>query len=81
MQLDKKLIGHKFKAFTTTVEAGKIRLFCKAIGEEDPIYADEAAAKKAGYRAIPASPTFLHASPTTIPTRAACSSCSTSISA
>ena len=26
MQLDKKLIGHKFNAFTTTVEAGKIRV-------------------------------------------------------
>src|SRR6476620_11303789 len=61
MQLDKGLIGHKFNAFTTTVEAGKIRLFCKAIGEENPIYVDEAAAKKAGYRAIPAPPTYLTA--------------------
>jgi len=61
MQLDKKLIGHKFNAFTTTVEAGKIRLFCKAIGEDDPIYVDEEAAKKAGYRAIPAPPTYLTA--------------------
>lgn len=59
--LDKKHIGHKFNAFTTTVEAGKIRLFCKAIGEEDPIYSDESAAKAAGYRAIPAPPTFLTA--------------------
>jgi acyl dehydratase len=49
MQLDKKSIGHEFKAFTATVEAGKVRLFCKAIGEEDPIYVDEAAAKAAGY--------------------------------
>ncbi len=61
MQLDKKLIGHTFKPFTTTVEAGKIRLFCKAIGEENPIYVDEEAAKKAGYRAIPAPPTYLTA--------------------
>jgi acyl dehydratase len=61
MQLDKKLIGHTFKPFTTTVEAGKIRLFCKAIGEDNPIYVDEEAAKKAGYRAIPAPPTFLTA--------------------
>ena len=38
MQLDKKVIGHEFKAFSTTVEAGKVKLFCKAIGEEDPIY-------------------------------------------
>ena len=61
MQLDKGLIGHAFNAFTTTVEAGKIRLFCKAIGEENPIYVDEAAARAAGYRAIPAPPTFLTA--------------------
>jgi acyl dehydratase len=61
MQLDKKLIGHSFKPFTATVEAGKVRLFCKAIGEENPIYADEAAAKAAGFRAIPAPPTFLTA--------------------
>jgi acyl dehydratase len=57
--LDKKLIGHTFKPFTTTVEAGRIKLFCKAIGEEDPIYQDEAAAKAAGYRAIPIPPTAL----------------------
>src|SRR5918995_575690 len=61
MQLDKKVIGHEFKAFTTTVEAGKVKLFCKAIGEEDPIYADEAAAKAAGYSAVPVPPTFLQA--------------------
>lgn len=61
MQLDKKLIGHTFEPFTTTVEAGKIRLFCKAIGEEDPIYTDEAAAKAAGYRGITAPLTFLRA--------------------
>ena len=68
MQLDKKLIGHEFKAFTTTVEAGKIRLFCKAIGEEDPIYSDEAAAKAAGYRADPGAADLpAGASPTTIP--------------
>jgi acyl dehydratase len=61
MQLDKKVIGHEFEAFSTTVEAGKVKLFCKAIGEEDPIYADEAAAKAAGYRAVPVPPTFLQA--------------------
>ena len=61
MQLDKKVIGHEFEAFSTTVEAGKVKLFCKAIGEEDPIYSDEAAAKKAGYRAVPVPPTFLQA--------------------
>jgi len=61
MQLDKKLIGHEFKAFDATAEAGKVRLFCKAIGEENPIYSDEAAAKAAGYKAVPVPPTFLQA--------------------
>ena len=61
MQLDKKVIGHEFEAFSTTVEAGKVKLFCKAIGEEDPIYSDEAAAKAAGYRGITAPLTFLRA--------------------
>ena len=70
MQLDKKLIGHEFKAFSTTVEAGKVKLFCKAIGEEDPIYVDEAAAKKAGYRADPGAADLPAApSPTTIPSK------------
>ena len=61
MQLDKKVIGHEFKPFSTTVEAGKVKLFCKAIGEEDPIYQDEAAAKAAGYKKVPVPPTFLQA--------------------
>ena len=61
MQLDKKIIGHEFKAFSAVAEAGKVRLFCKAIGEENPIYIDEAAAKKAGYARIPTPPTFLQA--------------------
>ena len=61
MQLDKKVVGHEFKAFSATAEAGKVRLFCKAIGEEDPIYVDEAAAKKAGFAKIPVPPTFLQA--------------------
>jgi len=61
VQLDKALIGHTFKAFTTTVEAGKVRLFCKAIGEENPIYTDPAAAKAAGHPGIPVPPTFFTA--------------------
>ena len=61
MQLDKKIIGHEFKPFSATVEAGRVKLFCKAIGEEDPIYSDEAAAKAAGYKSVPVPPTFLQA--------------------
>src|SRR5207249_7522552 len=59
--LDKKHIGHEFKPFTAVAEAGKLRLFCKAIGEEDPIYQSEEAARKAGYPKMPVAPTFLQA--------------------
>ena len=56
--LDKSYIGHVFPAFTAEVERGRLRFFAKAIGESNPIYTDEEAAKAAGYRALPAPPTF-----------------------
>lgn len=56
--LDKNLIGHEFPSFTAEVEKGRLKFFAKAIGETDPIYTDEAAALAAGYRALPAPPTF-----------------------
>lgn len=42
------------------VELGQLRLFAKAIGENDPIYFDEAAAKVAGLPAPLAPPTFAY---------------------
>jgi acyl dehydratase len=36
-----------------------LRFFAKAIGETNPIYSDEAAARRAGYRSILMPPTFL----------------------
>ena len=56
--LDKTMIGHAFPAFATEVEKGRLRFFAKAIGETNPIYTDDAAAREAGYRALPAPPTF-----------------------
>ena len=61
VQIDRKHIGHEFKPFTAVAEHGKLKLFCKAIGEEDPIYQSEEAARKAGYPRIPVTPTFLQA--------------------
>lgn len=40
------------------VEAGKIKEFARALQLANPIYFDAEAAKSAGYRGIPASPTF-----------------------
>jgi len=43
------------------IEKGRLRFFARTIGETDPIYTDEAAAKAAGYRSLPAPPTFIFA--------------------
>ncbi|QIB65055.1 MaoC family dehydratase N-terminal domain-containing protein [Kineobactrum salinum] len=56
--LDRSKIGHEFNSFTTEVEKGRLKFFAKAIGETNPVYTDEAAARAAGYRTIPAPPTF-----------------------
>tara|TARA_B110000503_G_scaffold141500_1_gene235269 strand:+ start:2953 stop:3396 length:444 start_codon:yes stop_codon:yes gene_type:complete len=56
--LDTSKIGHIFPPFTTEVEKGRLKFFAKAIGETNPIYTDEAAAKAAGYSTLPAPPTF-----------------------
>ena len=56
--LDKQFIGHEFTPFTAEVEKGRLKFFAKAIGETNPIYTDETAAREAGYRALPAPPTF-----------------------
>lgn len=57
--IDPKHKGLKLPAHSAAVEAGRLRWFAKAIGETDPIYTDEAAAKAAGYRSLPMPPTFL----------------------
>jgi len=54
----KEKIGMTFEEFTFTIERGKIREFAKAIGDDNPIYYDIEAAKKAGFRDIPIPPTF-----------------------
>lgn len=56
--LDRSKIGYEFNRFNTDVEKGRLRFFAKAIGETNPIYTEEAAARDAGYKAIPAPPTF-----------------------
>jgi acyl dehydratase len=43
------------------VEAGAIRVWAQAIGDDNPVYFSESAAAAAGLAAIPAPPTFLQA--------------------
>jgi acyl dehydratase len=56
--IDKKHIGRTTPAMTVDVEKGRLKFFAKAIGETNPVYTDETAAKAAGYKTIPAPPTF-----------------------
>jgi acyl dehydratase len=56
--LDKANIGKSLGRITTEVEKGRLRFFAKAIGETNPIYTDEVAAKAAGCRSIPVPPSY-----------------------
>ncbi|MEV6067213.1 MaoC family dehydratase N-terminal domain-containing protein [Nocardia sp. NPDC052001] len=59
MAVDPAIIGTELPATTLTIDAGRLRFFAKAIGETDPVYTDLDAAQAAGYRDLPAPPTFL----------------------
>ena len=56
--IDRSWIGKSFPALTVDVEIGQLKFFAKAVGEDNPIYTDEDCAKAAGYRSLPAPPTF-----------------------
>jgi acyl dehydratase len=53
------MIGRDLPPSTMTLERGRLRFFAQAIGETDPVYTDVDAARAAGYRDLPAPPTFL----------------------
>lgn len=59
--IDTQHIGLELPTVTFEVEKGRLRFFAEAIGETRPEYLDEAAARAAGYRSLPAPPTFLMA--------------------
>ena len=56
--MDRNAIGRKSKPALNEVEKGAIRRFAEALGETNPIYYEEAAARAAGYRSVVAPPTF-----------------------
>jgi acyl dehydratase len=57
--IDKKYLGRESKPNSVDIEKGRLQFFARSIGETNPIYTDEAAAKAAGYRSLPAPPTFV----------------------
>lgn len=56
--IDRSHIGRTTEPLVLDVERGHIARFADAIGDPDPIYRDEDAARRAGHPRIPAPPTF-----------------------
>ena len=58
LEFDRSLLGKVHQAGPFEVTREIIRDFCSAIGESNPLYTDEEAARQAGYRAVLAPPTL-----------------------
>jgi len=58
MSLNPALVGKEYPAVRYEVGREKLREFAESVGETDPIYHDEDAARAAGHPDIPAVPTF-----------------------
>jgi acyl dehydratase len=56
--LDKSLIGRESEPVVHEVERGAIRRFAEAIGDPNPIYVEDEAARQAGHPTVVAPPTF-----------------------
>lgn len=59
--LDRSFIGHRTGPVVYEVERWHVQRFAAAIGDEDPIYRDDAVAQARGHRAIPVPATFVAA--------------------
>lgn len=56
--LDRSFIGKKSAKTTVPVEELHIKRFARAIGDDNPLYADAAQAKQSAHKGIIAPPTF-----------------------
>ena len=52
-------IGRESPPWTYEITTTSVRAFARGVGYTDPVYFDEEVAKKAGYRSLPAPPTYL----------------------
>ncbi|HEX9038106.1 MAG TPA: MaoC family dehydratase N-terminal domain-containing protein [Ktedonobacterales bacterium] len=59
MPVDTSLVGRVSQPQSGIIEPGAIRQFADAVGDPNPVFREEAAARAAGYSAIPAQPTFV----------------------
>lgn len=51
-------VGHRSESVSNVVEKAAVRKFAEAIGDPNPLYVDEEAAKKSRYGGLIAPPTF-----------------------
>ncbi len=56
--LDKSLIGRESEPVLQEVEKGAVRRLAEALGDPNPLYAEEEAARAAGHAGLLAPPTF-----------------------
>jgi acyl dehydratase len=56
--LDRSLVGRESEPVLHDVERSAIRRFAEALGDPNPLYQDEAAARAAGFAGLVAPPTF-----------------------
>jgi len=54
-----RFVGMVLPTHIAAAEVGRLRFFARVIGESDPAYSDEAAARAAGHPSLPVPPTFL----------------------
>ncbi len=61
MPVSPDAIGMVLPTISMDIERGRLAAFARATGATDPVYSDLDAAKNAGHRDVPVSPTFLFA--------------------
>lgn len=59
--IDPKWIGHRLPPSVLPIERTRVTFFAAAIGADDPVHSDIAAARAAGFPDLVAPPTFLFA--------------------
>ncbi len=59
MTIDRRHIGYRTQPTTVAVDRWRVKLFCQAIDDTDPVYWDSASAQAAGYQDCPLPPTYL----------------------
>ncbi|WP_413906097.1 MaoC family dehydratase N-terminal domain-containing protein [Candidatus Skiveiella danica] len=59
--IDKSIIELELPPFAHPPDADQLRFFAKSIGETDPIYSEESAAKRSWARGSAAAPLFFSA--------------------